>query len=155
VGTPRLEVPTTRFARSATTFGPVGRVGVTIAVLLPAPVWFVTMGTAFFALGLWGLLAHTVVATFVLKHVWRSIPTAAAEEPPRFVIALRERERRLGPLGRPIRLPRSAGIVLGVGFVALAVHLVSNAGEGFTEYALAAAVLTIPVGFLLAWLSGQ
>jgi hypothetical protein len=33
--------------------------------------------------------------------------------------------------------------------------LVSRAGEGFHEYAIAAAVLVIPVALLLAWLSGQ
>jgi hypothetical protein len=33
--------------------------------------------------------------------------------------------------------------------------LVSRAGDGFEEYAIAAAVLMVPVGLLLAWLTDR
>jgi hypothetical protein len=151
-----MDARTTRLARSATTFGVVGRVAITVAVLAPAPIWFVTINSAFFPLGLWGLLSHTVIATFVLKSAWRPVPIEEAEAVPRFLSSIRDRQsREPGRLGRPVRLPRSVGIAFGVGVAGLGAFLVSRAGEGFHEYAIAAAVLVIPVALLLAWLSGQ
>jgi hypothetical protein len=153
---PMMDVPTSRFRKSSTTFGPLGRTLATIAVLLPSPIWFVSINTAFFALGLWGLLGHTIVATIVLKSVWRPVRIEKPDELPRFLTSLRGLEgRSLGWLGRPVRLPKAARIAVGVALAGVGAIVVSRAGEGFSEYAWAAAVLTVPVGLLLAWLCDQ
>ena len=146
----------TRFARSPTTFGPVGRVLITVVVLAFVPFYLIPIGTAFFALGLWGLLAHTVVATIVLRNVWRRVPLDEAEELPGYVLKLQSsRARQNGWLTRRIVLPPYVKGLGGIALAGLAALVVSQGGRDFQHYAVAAVVLMIPVGLLLAWMMDE
>lgn len=108
---------TSRWHAGPTTFGPVGRVGVTIAVALLGP-WRAFTGFDSIAgpLMLWYLLGYTILAILVLRHVWRRERVVDQDIPASE--GLRSRlARRLPILGRPI--PPTA--VLGtLGVLALA-----------------------------------
>jgi hypothetical protein len=129
---------------------------ITVVVLAFVPFYLIPMGTAFFALGLWGLLAHTVVAMLVLKHVWRRVRLDEAEELPRYLLKLRAaRQGQTSWLTRRIVLPTYVKVLGGIALAGLAALVVSQGGRDLQHYTVAAVVLMIPVGLLLAWLIDQ
>lgn len=134
-----------------TTFGPVGRILITIVVVLVFPSGgYVGFGSPIGPLLLWYLLGYTVFATLVLRGVWRKervydhrldLPTH-----------LRRRVAERAPvLARPIRM--DARLVVGfVGVAALGLLLVLWIGSDMEgRFTLVATGSVIGLGMLLAW----
>lgn len=140
-----------RWKAGPTTFGPVGRILITLLVAAFFP-WgsFVGFGSALGPLLLWYLMGYTFLATFVLRHVWRKgrveDPGSGAYE------GLRSRVARRAPrLARPIRL--DARVILPI----LAITAVVVIGLGWARsdtagrYYMVAIGGVIGGGAFLAW----
>jgi len=140
-----------RWKAGPTTFGPVGRILITLLVAAFFP-WgsFVGFGSALGPLLLWYLMGYTFLATFVLRHVWRKgrveDPGSGAYE------GLRSRVARRAPrLARPIRL--DARVILPI----LAITAVVVIGLGWARsdtagrYYMVAIGGVVGGGAFLAW----
>jgi hypothetical protein len=119
---PKEEHPTSRWRRGATTFGPVGKLGITAIVLMLAP-W---SSNPMALLVLWP--AYLTIAILVLRSTWRKdfVDTSAPVTVPEVSSARPE------PVKTPI--PRStivAWALIGLGAlgVLIASQLVSERGE--------------------------
>jgi hypothetical protein len=92
----------------------------------------------------------------VLKHVWRRVRLDEAEELPRYLLKLRAaRQGQTSWLTRRIVLPTYVKVLGGIALAGLAALVVSQGGRDLQHYTVAAVVLMIPVGLLLAWLIDQ
>jgi hypothetical protein len=145
---PDARPPTySRWRAGPTTFGPVGRLTLTLVVLLVFP-WDALVSLN--PLRLWFMLGYTIFGTYVLRHTWR-----------------RERvmvERPVGDGGRSIRarLNARAGrlsrgvdarvLVGAVGALALGgLALAWMAADGFGRYGIAAVTVVALVALFLSW----
>jgi hypothetical protein len=133
---PKEAVPTSRWHRGATTFGPAGRLTITAVVLLLAP-WS-TNPMALFVL--WP--AYLAIAVAVLRSTWRKDFVEAAPTGPEPI--------PLGPPVEPVRTPVPAGTMLAwAGLAAVAVgvlvasRLVSFRGEVMINIAVIIAGLVL------------
>lgn len=136
--------PTSRWAASATTFGPVGRLVITAVLLGFGVANLVVLGATPF--GLWFLLGFAILASFVLRSTWQAVPVERRQQGRRDVVA-----RRFPRLAAPI--PRRAWLVLAiVPFIgALIVWTDLNDVERFFA---AAGVIAFGVGCLLGRANG-
>jgi hypothetical protein len=102
VGTPTPTPRTSRWRAGPTTFGPIGRIMVTLCLLALFPWGSAVEVSAMAALQLWFLIGWVVLAVVVLRSVWA--PTRIAQDAPE---GRMERFRRQHPvLGRRIALSR-------------------------------------------------
>jgi hypothetical protein len=149
VGTPSHEIRTSRWRRTATTFGPSGRLAITGLVALFVPIGFWTMGSAFWPLGLWFLLGYALFASLVLRSVWRPVRITEDDEAAR----VPPWKLRHPVLGRELAVPRGLARVAGAAsIVALGWAAVTSGDELHRFFALAA-ILIFGLGFVLArWL---
>jgi hypothetical protein len=139
---PKETLPTSRWRRGATTFGPAGRLAITAVVLLLAP-WS-TNPVALFVI--WP--AYLTIAVLVLRSTWRKDvvdTTPAGLEP-----------IPLGPRVEPVRAPVPAGTVIawaGIAAAAIGVlvasRLVSFRGEVMINIAVIIAGLVLFVRWTL------
>ena len=148
VDMPRHDVRYTRWQRSPSTFGPLGRLGITAVLLLGVPIAFMPMGSAFWPVGLWFLLGYCLFSSLVLRSVWQRVPiTDATESPPH--------EWRQGHphLAREVRLPRivmQAGAVLAA---AALVVVIGRTGDDLHRFFAVAGIVMLGFGVGLArWL---
>lgn len=95
VSAPTPTPRTSRWRAGATTFGPAGRIAITVVLLALFPWGGVGGLSAASALQLYFLLGWAFLATLVLRHVWRRerVPDDA---PPSWVERFRVRHPRLG-----------------------------------------------------------
>jgi hypothetical protein len=110
VGDPRHDIRLSRWRGTDTTFGPVGRLGITGAM-----VGFLVAGIAMMGIspfGLWFFLGWSVLAGYVFRQIWAPVRVEGSLRGPRAAIA-----RRFPRAARPLPW----GIVGGVaGAMALA-----------------------------------
>ncbi len=140
-----------RWRAGPTTFGPVGRILVTLFVLAFFP-WggFVRFGSALGPLLLWYLLGYTFLATFVLRHVWRK--ERVVDPRPGEGERLRSRLARRAPkLARPIRL--DARVILPIVAITAVVVLVLGWTRSDTtgRYYMVTVGGVVGMGAFLAW----
>lgn len=139
VGTPMHDRPTSRWAASPTTFGPVGRLVVTALLLAFGVGNLVMLGATPF--GLWFLLGFAVFASFVLRSTWRPVPVQPSG-PGR----LDRLTRRTPMLAMPV--PRWAWLVLALLPLTGAV-LVWQGLDDVERFFVAAGVIAFAIGCLL------
>jgi hypothetical protein len=139
-----------RWHAGPTTFGPVGRVSITIVLVLLGP-WraFVGFDSIAGPLTLWYLLGYTILAVLVLRHVWRrecvSDPTIPVRQGVRARIA-----RRAPRLARPIPPALVLGILGVIVLVTVAVLWANLDTQG--RYYLVVVAGTTGTGvFLVVW----
>ena len=139
-----------RWHAGPTTFGPVGRVLATALVLALGP-WngFSGFSDAAGPLMIWYLLGWTILAVWVLRHVWRkeriADPTVAAREGMWSRLG-----RRVPALGRPVPPVLVLGVLGATALVTLLVLWVNLDTEG--RFYLLAVGGTAGTGlFLVVW----
>jgi hypothetical protein len=140
VGELHTEPRYTRWRSSPTTFGPLGRIVVTLAVILMGP-W-----TAISAFTIIYLPAWIMLATLILKQVWlrQRVDEGA---PPTPMEAFRERHPVLG-------LRVDPGLLLvGMGLILAIVAALTLSGTGVVV--LIVLWMVDGVGALLAWFAGM
>jgi hypothetical protein len=136
---------TSRWRAGPTTFGPVGRILITIGVLAPLP-WGGMGGLSTTSvLQMWFLMGWVGFATLVLRHVWKR-ERVADDTPPSAI----ERFRAHHPvLGRPIHL--GAGGRIAVAAVCAGIALAAWFGlNEFDRYVWTVLVLVVGLGIFLA-----
>jgi hypothetical protein len=120
VGTPVATPRTSRWRSGPTSFGPFGRIAITVTLLLFLPWWGLEGITAASAFHLWFLIGWAMLAALVLPQVWRRQRLPDDAPPSRI-----ERFRQGHPvLGRPVRL----------GFVARGVVVLVAGGAALTAW---------------------
>lgn len=146
-------VPEPRMSRwhaGPTTFGPVGRISITLVVLWAGP-WgsLGDFSGAADALTLWYLLGYTMLAVLILRHVWRKERVSEPDIPMREGLRARI-ARRMPRLGRPIPPIVVFG---GVAVIALAslVSLWVNLDSVGRYYLVAAGAAAGTGVFLIVW----
>jgi len=99
---------TSRWRAGPTTFGPLGRILITLGLLVFLPWGGIGGLTPGSVLQIWFLLGWVLSATFVLRHVWKR--ERVADDAPRSAI---ERLRERHPvLGQPLRLGSTVVVVV-------------------------------------------
>jgi hypothetical protein len=139
VGNVRVEARYSRWRASPTTFGPVGRVLATLAVILMGPWTGISMFSILY-MPVWIMLA-----TMSLKQVWAR-QKVDPDAPPTRVDRFRERHPLLA---YRIDLPL---IFAGIGLLLLVVAALALTGTGVLLLVLAS--IFVGGGALLAWLAG-
>jgi hypothetical protein len=147
VGAPTPTPRTSRWRAGATTFGPAGRIAITVALLAAFPWGGVDGLSAVSALQLYFLLGWVFLATLVLRHVWRR-ERVADDAPPSWVERFRVRHPLLGSrvtLGR-------RGLVL-VAVTAASVAMIAWVNlDDVDRYVWASlAIVTGVAAFLAVW----
>jgi hypothetical protein len=145
VGPLQQEARYSRWRAGPLTFGPLGRVAITVVVVL---VGVSTMVGGFNPAWLWFLSGYAVAATLILKQTWKKvrIPDTEAPRPPP------EAHARHPVLFRPIDRRVLLG---GCGLIAAtAVFLGVRSMSLFSLFMPIAALLLLGVGLFIAWLSG-
>jgi hypothetical protein len=148
---PRHDVRYTRWRGGPLTFGPIGRLGITVTLALGFAVAFWPMGTAFWGLGLWFLLGYSMFSAIVLRAVWRRMPVDADEQ--RGARRL-DGFRRIHPrLGQEIHVSRLAGGIIGLALLAGFGYAIYGSSDDLHRFFAFAAILTMAFGIALArWL---
>ena len=146
VGSPRNDVRWSRWRESPTTFGPVGRLLVTLAVVAVGANAMLAMGP-FSPFGLWFFMGYMVFATLVLKQTWQKV--RADETSPGWRAKLDERHPMLGAQVNA-RAVRWGAAVVGLAIVLVAAIRSDQVGR----FAITVVVVMLGVGSLLAWLAG-
>ena len=140
-----------RWRAGPTTFGPVGRILITIVVLVFFPSGgYAGFGSAMGPLLLWYLLGYTLVATVVLRSVWRKERVYDNRADP--LTRIRRRVAQRAPLlARPISM-NAQFVVAAVGVTALGLLLVLWTGSDTEDrFILVATGAIVGFGILLAW----
>ncbi len=153
VDVPRHDMAYSRWTKSATSFGPRGRVIATLLVIACGP-WTLYGGfqiaNPFF---LWYLLGYMIAAVLVLKHIWVRVPISEGTDgsAPKGRYAF---HGRLAWLSRRVAIPpRLVLIFLGLILIGAVVALGLQGGSE-SRYALVVLGTMTGVGVVLAWLSG-
>jgi hypothetical protein len=139
VGNVRVEARYSRWRASPTTFGPVGRVLATSAVILMGPWTGISMFSILYV-PVWIMLS-----TMILKQVWARQRVDPDAPPTRF-----DRFRERHPL-LAFRIDPPL-VLAGIGLLLILVAALALTGTGVLLVAVVA--LLIGVGALLAWLAG-
>jgi hypothetical protein len=130
----------TRWRAGPTSFGPVGRIVATVAVILMGPWTGVSMFTILYV-PVWIMLS-----TMILKEVWQR-QKIDPDAPPTRMESLRERHPTLGThINAPLLLA-----VMGLLLVVVAALTLTGAAL----FVLVALVACAGVGALLAWFAGM
>jgi len=146
VGDPQHDAAMSRWAKGATTFGPAGRVGITVVVAL-VPLAIVPTAMGIWPLALWFLLGYSMLAAMILRDVWRPVRLDDDMRPTRRS-AFRERHPLLG---RRVPMPaRLVGGMLVVGIGAIGVQLWLGSTDLVRYLAVATTVAGL-FGFVLMW----
>lgn len=138
VGALRVESRHSRWRSSPTTFGPVGRVLATLAVLLMGPWTAISVFTILYV-PVWIMLA-----IIILRQVWQR-QKVEPDTPPTWIERFRERHPVLAVRIDPIWFLAGMGLLLVVAASTLA-------GPGLVL--LVAVAMVVGVGALLAWFAG-
>jgi rhodanese-related sulfurtransferase len=141
-----LEPPVySRWRAGPTTFGPVGRIVLTLLLAVAFP-WGAL--TTFDPLRLWGMLGYGVVAALVLRSAWRK--ERVPDRRPGPLTSLRERVARRAPaLARPVD---ARVLVICAAAVAVAAAVFAWLRlDGFAPYATLAALGAVGLGLFIAW----
>jgi hypothetical protein len=142
VGAPIATPRTSRWRAGPTTFGPLGRILCTVAVVSFFPWW--GLG-GFNPLFLWTLMGWLIFATVFVRSIWQPARILHGEEP-----TAGERFRERHPLlGRPLRLSRQARLVV-VAMIALGAIAAWLGMDSGARYLWAVVAIVSGVAFLLA-----
>ena len=141
VGSPITTPRTSRWRAGPTTFGPLGRILCTLAIVAMFPWW--GLG-GFNPLFLWALMGWLIMASVFLRSIWQPTRVVDEESTPRE--GCRERHPLLG---RPIRLTQGARLVSTAVIVVVAVAAWLGMDTG-ARYLWAVVAIVSGVGFLLA-----
>ena len=135
----RVEARYSRWRASPTTFGPVGRVLATLAVILMGPWTGISMFSILYV-PVWIMLA-----TMILKQVWQR-QKVDPDAPPTRIDRFRERHPLLAyRIDPPL-------VLAGIGLLLVVVAALALTGTGVLLVVVAA--MLVGVGALLAWLAG-
>ena len=139
VGNVKVEARYSRWRASPTTFGPVGRVLATLAVILMGPWTGISMFSILYV-PVWIMLA-----TMILKQVWQRQKIDPDATPTR-LDHFRERHPLLAyRIDPPL-------VLAGIGLLLVVVAALALTGTGVLLVLVAA--MLVGVGALLAWLAG-
>ncbi len=151
VDVPRHDVRYTRWRGGPLTFGPAGRLVITVGLALGLPIAFWTMGTAFWGLGLWFLLGYSILSAVVLQSVWRRMPVGPDEtEEVHRSSGFRNRHPRLG---HEIHVPKLVLGVIGLALLGVLGYTVFRSSDDLHRFFGLAIILMVAFGTALAhWL---
>jgi hypothetical protein len=146
VGELRPEVRYSRWRGSAFTFGPAGRIAITLGVLL--------FGASFVAQGfnpamIWPLGMYAIVAVLILRETWKPV---RVDDPAPEAATVTERRRRHPVLFRP--LPPRLLIVLSGGAALVVAYLAVRHKSALALFLPACALVMAAFGYLITRLSG-
>jgi hypothetical protein len=141
VGAPIESPRTSRWRAGPTTFGPLGRILCTLAIVAMYPWWGLGGLNPLF---LWALMGWLIMASVFLRSTWK--PTRIVGPEPTAGEAFLERHRFLG---RPLRSGRRAWLVVAAVIVVAAVAARLGMDTG-ARYLWAVVAIVSGVGFLLA-----
>jgi hypothetical protein len=138
VGQLRVERRYSRWRASPTTFGPVGRVLATLAVILMGPWTGISMFTILYV-PVW-----ITVSVMILKQIWQR-QKVESDSSPTWIERLRERHPVLAVRIDPVWFLAGMGLLLIVAAFTLT-------GPGM--FLLVAVAMLVGLGALLAWFAG-